>query len=1052
MTADDIAAGHVTNSGTITATFATGAKLPVDAEKTVNFDRIEGLTVAKTSDATALVQAGQEIVFNFAVINTGNVTLTGLTIDESTFAGVAYIAKLDCPETTVAPGGTVTCTGTYTVQQSDIDAKTLTNTATAVAKGPDGATVRSLPSSVTITGNYSTDVGLTKDGTPKWTGDRPMAGDSIEYTITATNAGVMTEHNIKVVDPLIPTGLVCDDSPDATDALIETLAPKASVDCKGTYVLTQADIDTGEVSNTAWWERDVPTPPIKPKVVPVDQSGALTLVKSGTLQSTGTDPKPGDTVKYTFVVTNTGNVTIRNVGISEDAFSGTGRWVSPVSCPVTSINPAVAGVAVEKQTNFVTCTGTYALSQADIDAGQIVNTAHAEANGPPRVGRVVSPPSNATVPLAQRSAVTFDKSVPEGTKLVSVDQKIVYTFTVTNTGNTTVSDISVEETAFSGAPAPAIVCPPGVGTLVPKASLECTATYVVTQADIDAGKLHNAAIVHAKDPGGKSVDTPDEITIPTATDRLPAVTITKVATPNWDLDTLPEDYRIDYTITLENLGPVTATKAQLSDPLLNNDLVCDGVPLPDDFTLAVGQVMVCTGTYTVVPSDFKSGTVKNTATVTYQGPDGDQSEASKTVKTDLPPYDLSMVKTVVTEGVPKAGDTVTFEFLVTNTGEVPVKHVVISEIAFSGTMANLSVPYCPDPVPPLKQWQTTTCWADYTVTQADVDRGFLRNEAIAIWALDPAVDPGVEKLTTPSTALYDWPGLTVSKVGTPNWAAGTYPQPGDTIRYDFTITNSGRTDLSNVVIDDELIPQSAITCAGGSVPPLESLAKGATVTCTGTYALTQANIDAGGVINTVKVTAKDPKGHPVEKQTQAPPVVTKRHWATDLVKTADKTSAGLGDVITYTYAITNTGNVTATGVAFKETEFTGKGTAPDPKTAVCTVNGTTVSLATLALPVGQTVTCTLTYTVVAADVAPGNGETVRLLTNKATVTSDTPVLGQNPKSSSTADVKLTVRPGILVKTGGSVATETGGLAGVLAGLVLMTAGVAVIVVRRRRRS
>ena len=58
----------------------------------------------------------------------------------------------------------------------------------------------------------------------------------------------------------------------------------------------------------------------------------------------------GDTIDYTFLVQNTGNVTLTNVNVSDPK-------VGSLSCPTTTLAPGAS----------MTCTATYALTQADID-------------------------------------------------------------------------------------------------------------------------------------------------------------------------------------------------------------------------------------------------------------------------------------------------------------------------------------------------------------------------------------------------------------------------------------------------------------------------------------------------------------------------------------------------------------------------------------------------------------------------------------------------------------------------------------------------------------
>lgn len=106
------------------------------------------------------------------------------------------------------------------------------------------------------------------------------------------------------------------------------------------------------------------------------------------------------------------------------------------------------------------------------------------------------PPSN--------PAISLVKSVAE-TALTSAGQVLHYSFLVTNTGDVTLAPVTVAETAFSGTgSAPAISCPAGAASLAAGASVTCTATYSVTQADIDAGSVTNTAVAsvpHQPAPG-----------------------------------------------------------------------------------------------------------------------------------------------------------------------------------------------------------------------------------------------------------------------------------------------------------------------------------------------------------------------------------------------------------------------------------------------------------------------------------------------------------------------------------------------------------------------
>ena len=104
---------------------------------------------------------------------------------------------------------------------------------------------------------------------------------------------------------------------------------------------------------------------------PLTQSPAIALTKTGTLNDDDGTPglSVGDTISYTFLVENTGNVTLTNVSVTDPL-------VTPITCPSGNPIPSLAVGASE------TCTGSYTITQADIDAAVRDNTATATGTDP----------------------------------------------------------------------------------------------------------------------------------------------------------------------------------------------------------------------------------------------------------------------------------------------------------------------------------------------------------------------------------------------------------------------------------------------------------------------------------------------------------------------------------------------------------------------------------------------------------------------------------------------------------------------------------------------
>jgi len=89
------------------------------------------------------------------------------------------------------------------------------------------------------------------------------------------------------------------------------------------------------------------------------------------------------------------------------------------------------------------------------------------------------------------------------------------------------------------------------------------------------------------------------------------------------------------------------------------------------------------------------------------------------------------------------------------------------------------------------------------------------------------------------------------KNGSLNPALHRAAVPGDTISYAFQVRNPFSYPLTNVRVTDSLV--ASINCAGGL--PIAVLQPGEVVVCTGSYAITQADISAGWRCNTATATS-----------------------------------------------------------------------------------------------------------------------------------------------------------------------------------------------------
>ncbi|MCL2316243.1 MAG: carboxypeptidase regulatory-like domain-containing protein, partial [Actinomycetia bacterium] len=107
-----------------------------------------------STDATGPVpqlKVGATAYYDFLVTNTGDVTLTNVTVSETDFSGLGTMSAITCPQTTLDPGQFMHCSATYVVQQGDLPPGKVINVAQSTGKEPGGSLVTSNTSTAKIT-------------------------------------------------------------------------------------------------------------------------------------------------------------------------------------------------------------------------------------------------------------------------------------------------------------------------------------------------------------------------------------------------------------------------------------------------------------------------------------------------------------------------------------------------------------------------------------------------------------------------------------------------------------------------------------------------------------------------------------------------------------------------------------------------------------------------------------------------------------------------------------------------------------------------------------
>src|SRR5699024_6081757 len=201
-------------------------------------------------------------------------------------------------------------------------------------------------------------------------------GEDINYSITVSNTGNVTLTGIQVTDPRIGGNI----------GMIHELAPNTDSVLNFTYTLTQMDIDSGGVHNLAYGEGQDPqgdpvrdtsssNNPLNPgddgydpdcpdcTYTPVPQSGDMEMIKEGNFNDANGDgvANIGEDINYSITVSNTGNVTLTDINVTDPRIGGNIGMVHALAPSADSI-----------------LSFTYTLTQKDIDSGGVHNLAYGE--------------------------------------------------------------------------------------------------------------------------------------------------------------------------------------------------------------------------------------------------------------------------------------------------------------------------------------------------------------------------------------------------------------------------------------------------------------------------------------------------------------------------------------------------------------------------------------------------------------------------------------------------------------------------------------------------
>jgi len=912
----------------------TDDKIPVKALDVTKV--VQG--ISRNIDGAIKVHPGETINWIITVKNTGSVALEKISLTD-TLSGVDSVAvvkeygadtALDLTSYTFAleVGQTKSFTASYTTGNDDAG-KTINNVAVAAVEDIEDKDTPDTPIIVTTPGLEVTKT-LKSDKNVK-------VGDTITWEIVITNTGNTELTNITLTDTLSGVG-VANAQVDLDEACPSTLAVGASVTLTATYVVKPADAGK-TINNTAVatsgniTDQDTPEDPVKVHgyKVTYEYTGALA----------GALTPPTDNREYAYEATVTTKLPHSEIGYE---FTG---WTVKDSDPAIIVDPGKT-FAITGDTTLV---GNWTKLEPNISA----------------IDKI----------LYSVNGTRVDKA-PE---YVKVGDTLVWNIVVTNSGR------------YEGwVEAPADTLNDNIKLDVAPVSLQHKIEGGKTLYRVPAG---GTALFRAVYTVQEGVEYPygliNGVTLENLTDtesKIPvkALDVTKVVTGK---TTVNPGETISWTITVKNTGSENLSGIKLSDTLTHGTDTLGSAVITKDgsafdlanatFDLAAGDTVTFLAEY--ITSEADAGKRINNTAVATVGDITDEDTPKEPVTVTNPNLQVTKELPADAPKSVKVGDTITWNIVVTNTGDVTLENIKLTDTvtltAEDGTTQTATATLTGDAITDNTiaslvpgEAHAVTVIATYEVKADDAGKK-ITNAVIA--GNDDTEAEGEED--EPVTVKN--PGLTVTK--TPNTTSAA---AGETITWTIVVENTGNVKLTDITVTDTL---SGTADANAKVTLSETepfdLEPGAKKSLTATYEVKAADVGKK-ISNSVVVEGKDPTDPdtPVKDEDKSEDVTVKNPGLT-VTKIADRSIAWAGETINWTVRIANSGNTDLTNISVVDTLYANG--RPVASLTLKDAAGNTVS--TIAsLKAGETVVLYASYRVTPADegwtlrnvavaTTPGNG-------------------------------------------------------------------------------
>lgn len=483
--------------------------------------------------------------------------------------------------------------------------------------------------------------------------------------------------------------------------------PGEVLQCTGDYLLTQADLDRGSVSNVATAVAYTVNSNTVTTNVPTVSPRALTLTKTA---NPTTYNSVNQQITFAYTITNSGTVqlgpaqfTVTDSGINNNA----------------AFNCGSADVTLAPGANL-TCSATYQVTAADTSAASISHTATASGGGVTSAAAAITL-TKSTTPTTT-SGTTVQHTVRKGEWLWQIARCYA-----ADPQETVKANPQVDPYLLSTG---TIVTVPGVGSTgktVHAPPEPCVQFHLVQSGDTwtSIAQKYNA------DPGltqmvnsnamtiGKEVKVPlytFGLNIPlsgtTATAIPSSTALGLTVTPNaTSYSQAGQTITFDYVIKNNGTTTLGPTQFVINDALMNPTALNCG---PANTTLAPGASTTCTNTYSVTEANMGAANIQFSTTATGSGA-ASSSAVVTTLTKNVGVLTLSITPSTTTYN--QAGQTINFSYVIKNTGTTSVGP---AQFTITSNLLNPAIFNCGAANTTLAPNAEVTCSAGYSITEADM--------------------------------------------------------------------------------------------------------------------------------------------------------------------------------------------------------------------------------------------------------------------------------------------------------------------------------------------